>query len=336
MRFRLPFGYDAVGKVDREIQDGHNYRIAWHDLEIEEVEPVNAPVATRWAGGETIFLNGRHYAKVGHVTRPFSQPGSPWLVDISTDDMKELAYADLSKRSRIPALELVISTFSQLQYRAFDEFNVKRREKKPPQFIWSNIDERRAEIDSLSETLIVVDGQVLIVVNEPIYRLSNWRDKATIDVILISPTAINMRRDREKFYFFRADRFEDALDLAHRSAGAVDVRPSAPIEVLIPNSIQACDDLQALLDAAEEVLELGKRYVLDTISTEQAMTWLRLRDTTRLPIQQLDGHDLLLEHLSAFLVVLRTLPNNWDQQLKRIGQQIERWQMRPVTSARGR
>jgi hypothetical protein len=69
MRLRLPFGYGAVGKIDREIQDGHNYRLAWHEIKIEEVQPVNAPVATRWTGGETIFLNGRHYARVNHITR---------------------------------------------------------------------------------------------------------------------------------------------------------------------------------------------------------------------------------------------------------------------------
>lgn len=105
---------------------------------------------------------------------------------------------------------------------------------------------------------------------------------------------------------------------------------------LIPNSIQTEDDLHALLDAAREALNLRKSYVLDAVTTEQAMTWLRLRDTTQLPIQQLDGHDLLLEHLSEFLAVLRTLPYNWGQQMKRICQQIERWQMRPVTSGRER
>lgn len=336
MRFRLPFGFDAVGKIDRELQDGHNYRIAWQDLEIEDVTPVNAPVATRWGDGETFFLNGRHYARPNHITCPSSQPAKPWLNKVMASDLKAIHGVDLSQRSKIPALELVISAFNGQHYRAFDEFNVKRREKKPPQLIWSNIDERRAEVEAISDTLITLEEQVLIAVNEPVYRVSIWKEKATIDIVLSSPTTNNLRRYREQFLFFRADRFEDALDYASREAGIVDFRANTKIEVLIPSSIQALDDLQALIEAAKEALELGKGFVLDALSTEQAMTWLQLRDMVRTPVEKLDDHDLLLERILAWVAVLRTLPNKWDNHFKRIRQQVERWQMRPVTSARAR
>ncbi len=230
MRVRLPFGFDAVGRIDRELQDGHNYRIAWHDLEIEDITSVNAPVATRWASGETVFLNGRHYARLNHVTCPNSHPSKSWMNSVSIGDLKALAGADLSQRSRNPALELVISAFNEHHYRAFDEFNVKRREKKPPQLIWSNIDDRRAEVEALSNTLITLEDQVLIAVNEPVYRVSIWKEKATIDIVLASPTTNKLRRYREKFLFFRADRFEDALDYASRGAGVVDVKANTKLK----------------------------------------------------------------------------------------------------------
>ena len=336
MRFNLPFGYDAVGKIDRELQDGHNYRIAWHELEIENVSPINAPVATRWKNGETIYLNGRHYARPSHVRCPSGQAGRTWLNNIFANDLAALEGSDLSQRPKIPALELVIGVFNERHFHAFDEYNIKRRESKHPQLLWSNVDERRAEVETLSDTLILVEDQVLIAVNEPVYRVSTWKDKATIDIVLSSPTTNKLRRYREQFLFFRADRFDDALDYAHRGARIVDIKQDGEIEVLIPNSIQAFDDLHALIEAAKEALELGKGFVLETLSTEQAITWMHLRDTVMQPMEQLDRNDLLLEQLSAWLVVLRTLPFNWSKRFESICQQIERWQMRPITSARAR
>lgn len=334
MRFLLPFGYDAVGKIDRELQDGHNYRIAWHDLEIDDVEPVNAPVATRWKGGETIFLNGRHYGRLSHVTRPHSYPAGPWLSDVTADDLHALSTLDLGRRSKTPALEMVISAFSQRQSCAFSEFNTKRRESRPPQFVWSNVDERRAEIENLAETIIMIEDKVLIAVDEPIYRLIAWRNKIIIDVVLNSPTAVNVRRDRDKFYFFRADRFDDVMDFAARIArDDTEITACSQIEVLIPNAIRGLDDLHGLLYAAEQALELGRMYVLNVMSTEQAMTWMQLRDTTQLPLEQLRTQEVLFERLNTYIAVLRTLPRNWSQQLEGICQQLERWQMRPITSA---
>ncbi len=83
-------------------------------------------------------------------------------------------------------------------------------------------------------------------------------------------------------------------------------------------------------------MELGKGFVLDALSTEQAKIWLQLRDAVRTPVEKLDDHDLILEQLLAWLAVLRTLPNKWDNHFKHIRQQVDRWQMRPVTSARAR
>lgn len=334
MRFSLPFGYDAVGKIDRELYDGHNYRIAWHELEIDDVEPVNAPVATRWNGGETIFLNGQHYARLSHVTRPHSYPAGPWLPDIAADDLHALSTLDLSSCSKTPALEMVISAFSHRQSCSFSEFNTKRRESRPPQFIWSNIDERRAEIEKLAETLIAIEDKVLIAVDEPIYRVTTWKNKIKIDVVLNSPTAVNVRRDREKFYFFRADRFDDAMDFAARIAKVdTEITACSQIEVLIPTAIKGLDDLHGLLYAAEQALEMGKQYVLNAMSTEQAMTWLQLRDTTQLPLEHLSTREVLFKQLNDYIAVLLTFPRNWSQRLEGICQQLERWQMRPITSA---
>jgi hypothetical protein len=336
VRFLLPFGFDAVGKVDREIQDGHNYRIAWHNLDIEDVEPVNAPVATRWAGGETVFLNGQHYSQLSHVARPHSHPGGSWLPDITINDLHALATQDLSSRSKTPALEMVIAAFSQKQREAFSEFNRKRRENRAPQFMWSNIDERRAEVEKLAETIIVIERRVLIAVDEPVYRFTGWKNKIKIDVVLNSPAAVNARRDREKIYFFRADRYDDAMEFAVRSTKNPEIIACEPIEVFIRSAVRGFDDLQGLLYAAEQALELGKIYVLESMATEQAMTWLSLRDTLQLPLEQLNTQEVLFERLSAYITVLRAFPRNWNQQLESICQQMERWQMRPVTSVRGR
>jgi hypothetical protein len=336
MKFSVPFGYDAVGKVDREFHDGHNYRVEWHEIDIEVVEPVDAPIATRWSSGETVFLNGRHYARLSHVTRPYWSPPTPWLPDIGPSDFHALKDADLSSRSKIPALDVLISALSPRQTSAFYEFNVKRREKRPPQFIWTNADKRRAEIDKKAQEFLIIDEKVLIATKEPVYRLSSVRNTTKIDVILNSPTANDIRRDPEKFNFFRADRFEDAIELARRWSRNGELSVCTPIEVLIPNSIKALDDLQAILDAAHEALKIGESLVLSCMSTDQAMTWFQLRDATRFSLKQLNDNDLLSERLSAYIAMLRSFPGNWNKQLESICQQLERWQMRPITSVRGR
>lgn len=124
------------------------------------------------------------------------------------------------------------------------------------------------------------------------------------------------------------------MDFAARIArDDTEINVCSQIEVLIPNAIRGLDDLHGLLYAAEQALELGKMYGLHAMSTEQAMTWLQLRDTTQIPLEQLNGQEVLFERLNAYIAVLRTFPRNWSQQLEGICHQLERWQMRPITSA---
>lgn len=326
MKISVPFGYDAVGKLERERLEGHLYLIGWHEVVFENLTRKDVDLATRWNCGETFLWNGRHYAATSVVPRPGHSPATPWLSDIGADDIEALTENDFHRKQSPPALTLVTEALSPNQRKAFAPFERGQSRADIHVVHWNNQSERRHEIEEMANAIIFIDGKAHIEVDEPVFEIISTTAEMWASIKLTSPhvgrrTGGEIRRDH-----YRCDRYDDLLSHLDEMRCGRAIRNFPDMIYVLEGAINGEDDLNALERVSLRALECGERF-LPKMTVEQAMTWYRLRDEFRIAS---DPSHLLKRYVG----VLQQIPGDWQHLLQDIEAQLSRWNLRPITSCR--
>lgn len=334
MLHRLPYTYTVVSikKGHRKLEP-HSFG-GWVEVEIPHVSSGEAPVSMRWterwaataAEREVRWFEGSNWS-VPFPARP-STPGS----DFRPEDlarMGEIERQVISRRIRSPSFLLAYALATKQRYPELVQFLADNAigEYDPAEIREAESSDRQMMEDNIirgARNLLFVDGQLWVRDKEPCYGVHQHN---TIKLeIHEASAAIPMEWNPGFNCLFRADRLDDALDLA-REMGADDFAVPNRIEVLIPEAVQFRDEEDALRRSIGHVVQ-GSFSSLRDAPAETVQAWLALRESLRGDQVDMEAAAACLKRMSGFL------DDNRD--LKQVAERMQRrWELRPMETGQG-
>lgn len=338
MIYRIPFVYTVAGtlKGHRKVEP-HLYG-DWVDVEIPHVVARDAPVSMSWNQDFPAQEPLRHelrWHEDGNWIRAFSDSGHRDPIHFVADDFARLAESEtqhIRNRTGSSHLELLAKVTGQDRYTlrgfvcgtTYREHGIKEYDPSTMrQHFYNNRAEIEAEVTAKARNLLFIDGSLWVRGGEPCYAVHSYQ-RGRVE-IFPSTTSIPEAWNVVANNFFRADRLEDALDLASELAGGTEARAPELIEVLISEAVQFDDEGEALLRASRQAVDKGTE-LLRNGSAERVTAWLALREALKAEHPNLDDAMACLRRLGDQM--------HETSDIRKAADHVERrWNLRPLDNS---
>lgn len=330
---RIPFIYSAavVLKGHRKIE--HAVYGAWTDVEVPETFGDDAPVALSWLERrphleprlrETRWFEDSNW-KPADAGTPYRKPVP--FHPAHFERLRELDRAHAADHAGFSHLECLAMATGQRYYelRSFvGEHDIREYDGSlVRELLYSGRGEAEAAAAEAAKNLLFVDGCLWIKGGEPHYALVipglNCNPGQPCSVIVSEyrhPGASVIHDNR-----FRADRLEDAVDLARDISGVQEIQVPSRIEISISDAVQFDDEGEALSRAAAGMVEKGQE-VLRHASFGAVTSWAALRDASEAGADSAALAELLADFRDRF-------PQHHDI-ARTVDHALKRWDLRPV------
>jgi len=309
MRVTVPYSYEVIGVPKGAIKE-RTVQV-WEPIEVEiaELDDIEAPVATRWTDWngfqhETRWHGGRHHRLLDHgwAHMPAIITAEEFAQAIRNGENQN---SRVLRGNRRPSGE----QFDPAKFRRFDE-----------SFRMRVI----GHLHDLAASTFILDGKAWRTCSEPAYNLVTQPPR-------VEPFVLDdewfKRTSRAHVSVYRADRFEDAMAEAGEGADF----PSE-ITVLIEESISFDDEKMALLDAAGRALDRMSSKTLAAVDDVRIASYSMLRRSHRAASEawSMEAAEKLLEAFAAFA---GTEGGEWE--MSRYEAAEARWRLRPIADLEG-
>lgn len=255
------------------------------ELDLDEVDPKDAPMATRWEPRAKIGPREKH-------TLWYNE--SHWT-PLRTQNQVPIRTEDFIENAPTRGIEILVGKEEGRLIAALG--NQQEGPLDPSDFeaiIHSNREKRLEALKQRISDLITVDGTVYRKVGQPFYHLSNWKpgEKGDLEFhILLERPGM----DFNPFNSFGADNLNEMIKFHEICTGkkkGVQHPEVHAIEVLIPESISYDREINALCHIVWKTLECQTDGLIGW-SNDSIDAWIDLRQT--LQEVQTDGYDAVDE-----------------------------------------
>lgn len=330
----LPYAYE----VDLMLKGHRTFTTfpfgAWMEVEIADVASTDAPVSMRWtqdAHGEAIEREARWFDGDNWQPAISGWPNPPGK-EFTPEDFRRMgplergallsegrdtllaAYARATRQSYV-SLRRHVGSATQLV--SLEETDTSRIRKIGT----SNRQKMEDRIVRAANDMLFIDGRLWVRGKEPCYTVVRHKPREGIVSVYGSAADMPTEANPETMDMFRADRFDDARDLAFDLIGEAAGMPDR-IEVLIPEAVLFRDEEDALRRNADHIVE--KTYPDVRRAPEDfVLAWLALRESVAKRKTDMDAAMDCLKRMSGFLPedsFLRAAANRM----------IKRWNLRPL------
>lgn len=323
----LPFSYDYVGMIDRETGAHHTPIVDWIKVEISEFSGRDLDVAATWSSKRqqhlTYWHHGAHYRSAidgeeGHDAGP-----ATWRHFIDLAERWQDRDRDGEFCRGGPARAIVERLFSPTTPCALTSQAIHSQVKRTVEW-FSDRDQRMVDIEHNRDRLILVDGKPWVRCEEPIIELRGWRDAASLQVKV---PQLNERCWKEDY--FRLDRLQDAIHHCRTHHSGLQLNLDLDIEIVIPSAFTIEDDIDALYQAADALVDAA-HYYLRLMKPEAGLAWFHLKDAIGRHHNVLKEPAAVAAHIETLANELRRLPIKKPYAVVTAKKALDRWSLRPV------
>lgn len=341
MIIKVPFSYQAsvIKKGHRKEETLYFWEFA--DIEIPEVDDMDAPIATRWFDRLPEFLTGFHEKSTWgaspedgiNETRWFDD--NHWWPAVQIDRNRH--YGEDCSRISVQQLTSMCEQFDSNDNPIMAAF-YRRGSSDPVPLIEDDFrqvasETRTTELAALHQRasdLIIVDGGVWRRGLEPVCYLKELYSVGSSHQMVIKIAENGHRTIKDERNTYRADMYDQAVraSVIQDDGDIQDIYSDRRIEVFIPESIRYDGEERAFESAIDSVLSTYGSKQAKFIPSDVLLTYVPLRTAAFEMKQSLTTLDEVSSHFENFLMSIQF---DDDTTFKTGMSALDRWKSKPIS-----